>query len=91
MLFAVKHLLKDRKPDLVLSGVNRGTNLADDVTYSGTVAAAMEGTLLGIPSIALSQTGGIARGGRHPLGRPRSSTGLSSSPACSRPVGRPAS
>ena len=43
------------KPDLVISGVNRGQNLADDVTYSGTVAGAMEGTLLGIPSIALSQ------------------------------------
>ena len=38
MLFAVKHLLKDRKPDIVLSGVNRGTNMAEDVTYSGTIA-----------------------------------------------------
>ena len=55
MLFAVKHLLKDRKPDIVLSGVNRGGNMADDVTYSGTVAGAMEGCLLGIPSIAFSQ------------------------------------
>ncbi|PJK30078.1 5'/3'-nucleotidase SurE [Minwuia thermotolerans] len=44
-------------PDLVLSGVNRGANLAEDVTYSGTVAAAMEATLLGVPSIALSQVG----------------------------------
>jgi 5'-nucleotidase len=43
------------KPDLVISGVNRGQNLADDITYSGTVAGAMEGTILGIPSIALSQ------------------------------------
>lgn len=43
-------------PDLVLSGINSGGNLADDVTYSGTVAGAMEGTLLGIRSIALSQT-----------------------------------
>ncbi|MEP9371647.1 5'/3'-nucleotidase SurE [Mesorhizobium sp. KR1-2] len=42
-------------PDLILSGVNSGANLADDVTYSGTVAGAMEGTLLGIRSIALSQ------------------------------------
>lgn len=56
VLFAVRHLLNDRAPDLVLSGVNRGTNLADDVTYSGTIAAAMEGCLLGIPSIALSQS-----------------------------------
>jgi 5'-nucleotidase len=42
-------------PDLVLSGVNRGRNCAEDVTYSGTVAGAMEGTVLGIPSFALSQ------------------------------------
>ncbi len=55
VLFAVKHLLKDRKPQIVLSGVNRGTNLADDVTYSGTIAGAMEGCLLGIPSMAFSQ------------------------------------
>ncbi|MBI2718903.1 MAG: 5'/3'-nucleotidase SurE [Rhizobiales bacterium] len=46
-------------PDLVLSGVNRGQNIADDVTYSGTIAAAMEGTTLGLKSIALSQVTGI--------------------------------
>ena len=45
----------DGPPDLILSGVNVGSNVADDVTYSGTVAGAIEGTLLGIPSIALSQ------------------------------------
>lgn len=44
----------DRKVDLVLSGVNRGSNLAEDITHSGTVAAAMEGTLCGVPSIAMS-------------------------------------
>ncbi len=55
VLYAVKHLMKARKPDLVLSGVNRGTNMADDVTYSGTIAGAMEGCLLGLPSIAFSQ------------------------------------
>ncbi|MCY3830057.1 MAG: 5'/3'-nucleotidase SurE [Rhodospirillaceae bacterium] len=55
VLMAVGHLLKDRKPDLALSGVNRGGNLGEDLTYSGTVAAAMEGTLTGVPSIALSQ------------------------------------
>lgn len=55
VLFAVRQILKDRKPDLVLSGINRGGNLGDDVTYSGTIAAAMEGALLGIPAIALSQ------------------------------------
>ncbi len=43
------------KPDLVVSGINRGGNLGDDVTYSGTVSAAFEGTLLGIPSFAISQ------------------------------------
>jgi 5'-nucleotidase len=47
------------KPDLVISGVNRGQNLADDILYSGTVAGAIEGTLLGIPSIALSQAYGF--------------------------------
>jgi 5'-nucleotidase len=46
-------------PDLILSGVNRGSNIADDVTYSGTIAAAMEGTQLGIRSIALSQITGM--------------------------------
>ena len=55
VLMAVLELIPDRKPDLVLSGINRGGNLGEDVTYSGTVAAAMEGALLGIPSIALSQ------------------------------------
>jgi len=43
-----------RKPDILVSGINNGGNLGDDVTYSGTVAAAIEGTLLGIPSIAIS-------------------------------------
>ncbi len=46
------------KPDLVASGINRGGNIGDDVTYSGTVAAAIEGTILGIPSFAISQVGG---------------------------------
>jgi len=55
IVLALKHLMMDGLPDLILSGVNRGENLAEDVTYSGTVAAAMEGTLLGVPSIALSQ------------------------------------
>lgn len=50
---AVNGILK-KKPDLVVSGINKGGNLGDDVTYSGTVSAAMEGTLLGIPSIAIS-------------------------------------
>lgn len=50
---AVNGLL-DVRPDLVVSGINKGANMGDDITYSGTVAAAMEGTLLGIPSIAVS-------------------------------------
>lgn len=58
VIMGVRHIL-DAKPDLVLSGVNRGANVADDVTYSGTIAAAMEGTALGIKSFALSQTYGI--------------------------------
>src|SRR5580700_1629838 len=46
VMLAVKHLLRDHLPDLVLSGINEGSNLGDDLTYSGTVAAAMEATLL---------------------------------------------
>ena len=48
--------LLDREPDMVVSGINNGANLGDDVIYSGTVAAAMEGRFLGLPAIALSQT-----------------------------------
>src|SRR6267143_6149828 len=55
VLVAVKRLLRDRPPDLVLSGINGGSNVGEDLTYSGTVAAAMEATLLGIPAMALSQ------------------------------------
>jgi len=62
VMMAVAELMKDKKPDLVLSGVNRGSNIADDVTYSGTIAGAMEGTALGIPSIALSQAYGFDEG-----------------------------
>lgn len=55
VLVAVNHLMKDKRPALVLSGVNRGANLGEDITYSGTVAAAMEAALLNIPAIAMSQ------------------------------------
>jgi 5'-nucleotidase len=59
VIMAVRHLIpEDEKPALILSGVNRGQNVAEDVGYSGTVAGAMEGTVLGIPSIALSQAYG---------------------------------
>jgi 5'-nucleotidase len=54
VIMGIKHVLKDKAPDLVLSGVNHGSNLAEDVTYSGTIAGAMEGTLLGVRSIAMS-------------------------------------
>src|SRR5450759_5600635 len=54
VIMGARHIMK-QIPDLVLSGVNRGRNCAEDVTYSGTVAAAMEGAVLGIPSFALSQ------------------------------------
>jgi len=55
VLMAINEIMKDGAPDIMLSGVNRGGNLGDDVTYSGTVAAAMEATILGVPSIAFSQ------------------------------------
>lgn len=55
VLLAVKVILRDQPPTLVFSGVNAGANLGEDVTYSGTVAAAMEATLLGLPAIAFSQ------------------------------------
>ncbi len=56
VLMALNEIMKDCKPDLVLSGVNKGWNLGEDVTYSGTVAAAIEATLLGVPAIAFSQS-----------------------------------
>lgn len=52
---ALRKLFADKKPDLIISGINNGENLADDVTYSGTISAAMEGALAGLPAIALSQ------------------------------------
>lgn len=54
---AVNGLIEGKRPDLVVSGINKGANVGDDVTYSGTVSAAMEGTLLRIPSIAVSVMG----------------------------------
>jgi 5'-nucleotidase len=56
VMMAIAHVMKDAPPDLVLSGVNRGANLGEDVTYSGTVSAAMEAALAGIPAVALSQS-----------------------------------
>jgi 5'-nucleotidase len=51
---AINHIMKDRRPTILVSGINHGPNMADDVTYSGTVAAAMEASLLGVPAIAFS-------------------------------------
>ena len=61
VLMAIYELMTEGPPTVLLSGINRGANMAEDMTYSGTVAAAMEGTLLGIRSIALSQV--FAMGG----------------------------
>jgi 5'-nucleotidase len=55
VIMGVRHILDGKAPDLVLSGVNRGQNAAEDVTYSGTIAGALESTILGIPAFALSQ------------------------------------
>ena len=63
VLLGVNEILAQKRPNLVLSGINAGGNLGEDITYSGTVAAAMEATLLKIPAIALSQ---VRRNG-HPV------------------------
>lgn len=57
----INGILKGERPSLVVSGINKGGNLGEDITYSGTVCAAMEGTILGAPSIAVS----LVTGGRH--------------------------
>ena len=60
VMLAVEALMPER-PDFVLSGINHGQNMGEDVLYSGTVAAAMEGVMLGIPAVALSFAGGDLR------------------------------
>lgn len=55
VIMGARHVLLQKQPDLVLSGVNKGRNVAEDVVYSGTIAGALEGTILGLPAIALSQ------------------------------------
>ena len=62
VLLAFNHLLEDRRPDLVLSGINHGYNLGVDIPYSGTIAAAAEATLQGTRAIALSQAYGPTTG-----------------------------
>jgi 5'-nucleotidase len=69
VIMGVRFLMKEQPPDLIMCGVNQGQNLADDVSYSGTVAGAIEGALLGIPSIAMSLVVGsteIDQGGGKP-------------------------
>ena len=56
VIMGVRHVLRDKPPNLVLSGVNRGRNAGEDVIYSGTIAGAREATVLGIPALALSQS-----------------------------------
>jgi len=64
VIMGVKEVLGGKKPDLILSGVNNGANMADDVTYSGTIAGAIEGTLQGIKSFAISQAANYLDGER---------------------------
>ena len=64
VMFATRHMLREDPPELVISGVNFGQNIAEDVSYSGTVAGAKEGTVFGIPSVALSQAVGMDASGK---------------------------
>jgi 5'-nucleotidase len=55
VILGLNHLMKDNPPDLILSGINEGTNLGEAITYSGTIGAAIEATISGVPAIAFSQ------------------------------------
>ena len=78
VIMAFKEVIGER-PDLVISGVNRGQNMADDITYSGTVAGAMEGTLLGIPRSRSPRPTVSTRATTRPGRRPRRTRRRSSS------------
>jgi 5'-nucleotidase len=80
VIMGTRHVLRDGGPDLVLSGINRGANMAEDVTYSGTIAGAFEGTLLGIRSMALSLSYGL----RSPADNLRWETPLTHAPGIIR-------
>ena len=67
VMLAIQYLIEGKRPDLVLSGVNRGLNAGEDVTMSGTVAGAIEGMALGVPAIALSQMMRVSRGDERAL------------------------
>ena len=86
VIMGARHVMPEA-PDLVLSGVNRGRNAAEDVLYSGTVAAAKEACVLGIPSFALSQAY-TSSSKRSRTGSPRSTTRPTSSRACSSRASR---
>lgn len=62
VVMGIQDIMKDNKPDLVVSGINHGKNAGDDVTYSGTIAVAIEAALMGYPSIAFSQHVGYDQG-----------------------------
>ncbi|MFH2034887.1 MAG: 5'/3'-nucleotidase SurE [Candidatus Zixiibacteriota bacterium] len=62
VMLGIHGILKHNIPDLLLSGINRGANMGEDITYSGTIAAAIEGSILGIPSVAISNSDGAAEG-----------------------------
>ena len=81
VIMGARHILGDTMPDIVLSGVNKGRNVAEDVVYSGTIAGALEGTILGLPSFALSQEFSIAT-----RERPLWDTALKFGPAIIRKV-----
>ncbi|UCD17564.1 MAG: 5'/3'-nucleotidase SurE [Candidatus Zixiibacteriota bacterium] len=69
VMLAVHGILKHRLPDMLISGINHGANMGEDVTYSGTVAAAIEGATLGIPSIAASNTDSVSLDSYQPAAR----------------------
>ena len=56
VMLAVHMLFKHKLPDMIISGINHGANMGDDVTYSGTIAAAIEGSIMGVPSMAVSMS-----------------------------------
>src|SRR5579871_4939008 len=87
VMLAIEELLKDQRPGLVLSGVNRGHNAAEDVTMSGTVAGAIQGMALGVPSIALSQALGVFHDEAVAHYRPRRPMRRGSSSGCWKKAG----
>src|SRR5690606_11592905 len=76
VIMGVRHVMRDGGPDLVLSGVNRGANMAEDITHSGTIAGAFEGTVLGVRSMAIS----LAYGMRSPADNLRWETPIALAP-----------